>query len=96
MTTAPEEYLIMRFLATPIESSGLKEGGSPYIGDMWESGMSAEDTLKAIAEGGYTLLYLHRIDDAFIRSHGELFSDAPEQFTFYRMSDSGKFEKAEP
>lgn len=96
MTTAPEEYLVMRFLATPIESSGLKKGGSPYVGDMWYAGMSAEDTLRAIADGGYTLIYLHRIDDVFIASHGKLFSSTPESFTFYRMGDGGKFERFTP
>jgi hypothetical protein len=90
LTTAPEEYLVLRFLATPLDSSGLKKGGSPYEGDMWESGMSAEETLAAYNSGGYTILYIHRIDDSARAKVAPLFASDIEEYTFYVL-ERGKF-----
>ncbi len=87
LTTAPEEYLVLRFLATPLDSNGLKEGGSPYIGDMWEAEMSAEATLAAYSSGGYNVLYLHRLDGNARSSLSALFASDMEEYTFYVLED---------
>lgn len=88
---APSEYLAMRFLATPVDCSGLRIGGSPYRGDWWESDMTPDQMLAAMHKGGYDYLYLHRIDQRFIERYADLFSDSPQCFTLYRMQDDGTF-----
>lgn len=90
LTTAHEEYLVLRYLATPIQSSGLKEGGSPYRGDPWDEKMSAEDTLAAFEDGGYTVLYIHRLTDKARARLAPLFAAEIEEFSFYKY-DGGKF-----
>lgn len=81
-----KDYLYFRFLATPNDCSGLKIGGSPYIGDVWNPDMTQEDTLQAIYEGGYTRIYLHRFDDTFVRQCANLFEEPPREYTFYRLN----------
>ncbi len=85
-----KDYLYFRFLATPKDCSGLKIGGSPHVGDVWNHSLTAQDTLNAIQDGGYTVVYLHRIDDGFRASCGELFLDAPQEYTFYRFGEDGR------
>lgn len=88
---APSEYLAMRFLATPIDCSGLRVGGSPYLGDWWERGMTPEQMLETMRAGGYDYLYLHRIDQSFVTEYAKLFVEEPQCFTLYRMQDNGSF-----
>ena len=88
LTTAHEEYLVLRYLATPIQSSGLKEGGSPYRGDPWDAKMSAEETLAAFEDGGYTVLYIHRLDQSSRQALAELFDSEIREYTFYTYDGS--------
>lgn len=91
-----KDYLYFRFLATPLDCSGLKIGGSPYIGDTWSYAMTAEDTLNAIRDGGYTLVYIHRFDEAFLSQCGSLFADSVKEYTFYRFNADEKLVICDP
>ena len=91
-----KDYLHFRFLATPLDCSGLKVGGSPYIGDTWSYTMTAEDTQNAIRDGGYTIVYIHRFDNAFLSQCGSLFADPVEEYTFYRFNADEKLVACDP
>ncbi len=87
------QYLFFRFYATPHECSGLKIGGSPYIGDPWKVTHTVEQTLADFEAGGYRYMYLHYIDDAFQETYAEIFEDVPQEFTFYQKGEDGVFKK---
>ncbi len=86
------EYLSMRFMATPIQTSGYLEGGNYsegrdvniwWTGNPFSSGATFEDTVKEMS--AYSHVYLHDVWDGFADKYGVLFEDAVEDDALYRI-----------
>ncbi|MBR2696366.1 MAG: hypothetical protein IKE48_02535 [Parasporobacterium sp.] len=72
------EYQVAYYLSTPVSLSYDYEMGwslgFPYSDeDIWTLEMTADDWEKALIEGGYTHVYLYRVDKQFRHRFGELF-----------------------
>lgn len=85
VTENRKSYLIMRFMATPTDTSGLKIGGSPYIGDVYLASFSFEQVCDDIINGNYNYFYLHNTDDIFINKYSTLFKTEIKEKTFYKI-----------
>ncbi len=86
------DYLIMRYMATPVWSSGYFEGGNYAEGrdvKVWYTGnpFSSEFTSEQLREelSGYTHVYLHDVWQEFEVKYGELFADGIEDDTLYKI-----------
>jgi len=85
VTEDRKSYLLMRFMATPTDTSGLRIGGSPYIGDVYIGNRSFEEICEDIKNGNYNYLYLHNIDDNFINKYSILFKTEIKEKSFYKI-----------
>lgn len=81
--------LTMRYIATPLNVSGMNVGGSPHSGDVWVEDVDIAETKQVISAGGYNYVYLHNIDSDFVDNYTEIFKDSPQQQTLYRIIWSG-------
>jgi len=80
-----KDYLQMRFIATPLDTSGLKIGGSPHIGDMWNKDMDINQLTTAIIEGNYNYLYIHNFEDNDLQQYETLFTNDIQTKTMYKI-----------
>ena len=80
-----KDYLQMRYIATPINTSGLKIGGSPHIGDIWNKNMSIDELTSAIIEGNYNYLYIHTVDIENLQKYESLFNSTIKTKSMYKI-----------
>lgn len=92
---ANETYRRARYIATPVDACGLKNGGSygngvateipEEWGDPYQPSTTFEKLQKKLSEE-YNYLYLHYIDDEFVEKFGALFERVEdiEQDKFYK------------
>ncbi len=83
-----KDYLQMRFIATPIDTSGLKIGGSPHIGDIWNKSMTADQFAYAIIVGNYNYLYIHNTSDSSLQQYETMFSSLIKPKTIYAITNN--------
>ncbi|MDE5601081.1 MAG: hypothetical protein K2J16_01125 [Clostridia bacterium] len=85
-------YIKMRFIATPIQTSGYLEGGSYtdgrdadvcYTGNPFSMNVTIEELTNCISK--YTHIYLQDVWDEFEEKFGELFIDEIEDDTLYEI-----------
>lgn len=80
------EALKMRYIATPIQSSGLLFGGSPHTGDLWNDSITPDQTIQSIKKRNYNYVYLHNINEQFKTTYADMFSEPPTPKTMYSVS----------
>lgn len=87
-----KQYLSMRFMATPIQTSGYLEGGNYAEGrdvDVWWTGnpFSMELSFDSVVAEmqKYTHVYLNDVWDGFCEKYGMLFEDPIEDDTLYEI-----------
>ncbi|MFQ6724097.1 MAG: hypothetical protein ACLRFE_02010, partial [Clostridia bacterium] len=80
-----KDYLQMRFIATPFDTSGLKIGGSPHIGDMWNKDMDISQLTTAIIDGKYNYLYIHYFEADSLQQYETLFTKEIQTKTMYKI-----------
>ncbi len=83
-----KDYLQMRYIATPIDTSGLKIGGSPHIGDIWNKNMSIDELTSAIIEGNYNYLYIHNFNDNSLQQYETMFNSSIKTKTMYKINNN--------
>lgn len=81
--------LTMRYIATPLNVSGMNVGGSPHSGDVWVENMDIAEIKQVISAGGYNYVYLHNIDSDFVDNYSAMFGEIPQQQTLYRIIWAG-------
>ena len=86
----------MRFMATPLQTSGYLEGGSYtdgrdaevcYTGNPFSMDFSVEKLTEEIS--GYSHVYLHDVWDGFVERFGILFDDEIKDDTLYKITADG-------
>ena len=90
-----DDYFLSRFLATPVRSSGWKEGGSYsegrsgwiYTGDPFSFDMTADDLAGALKE--YDYFFLDKLSDEFVAKYGTLFDGEVKAQTLYVVEHVG-------
>lgn len=85
-----KDYLQMRFIATPLDASGLKIGGSPHIGDMWDKGMTVDELSAAIIEGNYNYLYIHDLLGENLEQYQSMFATSIATKTMYKVINNNE------
>ncbi|MDE7373617.1 MAG: hypothetical protein K2N18_06100, partial [Clostridia bacterium] len=91
------QYTSMRFMATPVQTSGYLEGGNYADGrdaDTWWTGnpFSMELSLEELSAemSKYTHVYLHDVWDEFEEKYGTLFESPIEDDTLYEITCDGE------
>ena len=86
-------YIKMRFMATPMQTSGYLEGGSYtdgrdaevcYTGNPFSMELSVEELSSEMS--AYTHVYLYDVWDEFKDKYGELFADEIREETLYKIT----------
>ena len=83
-----KDYLQMRYIATPIDTSGLKIGGSPHIGDIWNKDMLTEQISSAIINSNYNYLYIHNLDNINLDTYSSMFVGEIKIKTLYLIENN--------
>ena len=90
------QYIKMRFMATPLQTSGYLEGGSYtdgrdaevcYTGNPFSMDFSVEKLTEEIS--GYSHVYLHDVWDGFVERFGILFDDEIKDDMLYKITIDG-------
>lgn len=89
------DKLVIHYNATPVETSldDWSLGESYYEGDIWTKDRTATQWRDQLVKGGYTYVYLFKVDEPFRERYSQLFEDpaAIENRTLFRleMGESG-------
>ena len=77
----------LTFLLTPVPTlSGLWSIGPKLDdGDIWAIDITPEEWLERLDENDVNYVYLHNIDDQFIKTYGDCFTEIPSQHNMYHL-----------
>ena len=87
-----EQYLIVRYIATPVRCNGWREGGSYaegragylFTGDPFSMDMTKEELVAAL--DGYDYFFVDNATDEFVSKYGALFDGEVKEKVLYRIN----------
>ncbi len=95
------DYWNLRYLSIPVQSGGGWSIGEPYsANDLWTVKCTVETWLAGLESGGYTYVYLYKIDQPFIDQFSEAFEEkgkiqAGNLYQFVKEEDKQYLKKVE-